>query len=205
MYPLKTLLREIFDFPVKAWVLIAVASIAFISGRKENNKELQMAGIAAIAFVIGYYINVDIVGHNSHCNGSCQIVDPPGKGLLPIMDPAFNIREIAKQMILLEDHLFQPRRHCNDCIRKHFLMIEGFAEEAITLDKQHQYKDVLDGLPEKVRRCEKMYWDGEPLEHVGQCVRKLRKTLHRRFFPLKEWGEKPEAVKNTCGAPVEAK
>lgn len=53
--------------------------------------------------------------------------------LLPVMRPAQNMREIVKQMILLEDHLFQQCKRCPDCIRKHFLTIEGLAEECGTL------------------------------------------------------------------------
>jgi hypothetical protein len=49
------------------------------------------------------------------------------------MDPRFNMREVAKQLLLLEDHLTQPQRRCNDCIRKHFAMAEALSEEAMTL------------------------------------------------------------------------
>lgn len=57
----------------------------------------------------------------------------PHPTLLPVMDPRFNMREVAKQLLLLEDHLTQPRRRCNDCIRKHFAMAEALCEEAMTL------------------------------------------------------------------------
>jgi tRNA nucleotidyltransferase/poly(A) polymerase len=53
--------------------------------------------------------------------------------LLPIMEPIYNLREIAKQMILLEDHLFQPRKQCPDCIDKHLMCIEALGEEMVTL------------------------------------------------------------------------
>jgi len=66
------------------------------------------------------------------------------KKLDKILDPQFNLREVAKNSILLEDHLFQKARQCNDCIKKHCLLIEGFLEEAITLDKKKQYTQELD-------------------------------------------------------------
>ena len=51
-----------------------------------------------------------------------------------ITDPLFNLREIVKQMILLEDHLAHPYKLCPDCVRKHLLFIEALAEEATALD-----------------------------------------------------------------------
>jgi hypothetical protein len=51
----------------------------------------------------------------------------------PLMDPGYNLREVAKQLVLLEDHLFQEAKRCPDCIRKHFLTVEALLEEAVTL------------------------------------------------------------------------
>jgi hypothetical protein len=49
------------------------------------------------------------------------------------MNPNQNMRDILKQVALLEDHLFHESKRCPDCIRKHFLTIEGLAEECGTL------------------------------------------------------------------------
>jgi hypothetical protein len=65
------------------------------------------------------------------------------KDLDPVLEPLFNLREVCKQMILLEDHLFQPKRRCEDCIKKHSLAIEGFLEEAITLDIKSEYHKLI--------------------------------------------------------------
>ena len=56
------------------------------------------------------------------------------KKLFPIMDARFNLRESAKNMILLEDHLFHSGKQCEDCIKKHCLTIEALLEEGVTLD-----------------------------------------------------------------------
>lgn len=64
-------------------------------------------------------------------------------GLDPILDPKFNLREVAKHMILLEDHLFQQGRRCDDCINKHRLTLEAFLEEAITLDKTGEHRPII--------------------------------------------------------------
>ena len=67
-----------------------------------------------------------------------------GKNLYKIMDPRFNFREAAKNCILLEDHLTHSGKQCSDCIKKHCLMIEGFLEEGLTLDKEQKHKEEFD-------------------------------------------------------------
>ena len=53
--------------------------------------------------------------------------------LLPLRDPAFALRECCKQLCLLEDHLVHADRQCPDCIGKHALTAEAFADEAVQL------------------------------------------------------------------------
>ncbi len=48
----------------------------------------------------------------------------------PVSDPAYNMREIAKQCILLEEHLVEKNKYCRDCIIKHFLHNIALAEES---------------------------------------------------------------------------
>jgi len=51
----------------------------------------------------------------------------------PVSDPDYNMREIAKQSILLEEHLSVDAKFCRDCVTKHFLHIIGLANEAVML------------------------------------------------------------------------
>ena len=51
----------------------------------------------------------------------------------PVSDPAYNMMEIVKQSILLEDHLADDRKYCRDCVCKHMMALEGYSEEALTL------------------------------------------------------------------------
>jgi hypothetical protein len=79
--------------------------------------------------------------------------------LLPVMDFRFNVREICKQIILLEDHLTHPSKRCMDCCVKHFLTIEAFAEELLTLDTMNQIPDhptwkTLTTLPHHIRNLQ---------------------------------------------------
>lgn len=70
---------------------------------------------------------------------------------MELMDPKHNLREIAKQMILLEDHMAHKRKRCIDCITKHYLMIEGLIEEAITLDKTKEHHKELNDILEQIK------------------------------------------------------
>lgn len=53
--------------------------------------------------------------------------------LLPLRDSAFALRECVKHLCLLEDHLVHEDRRCADCIGKHCLTAEAFADEAVQL------------------------------------------------------------------------
>ena len=96
---------------------------------------------------------------------------------LPIMDPLFNLREAAKQLLLLEDHLAHPAKFCPDCIRKHLLTAEAFLEEAVGLDKTGTLTEKLRPLPGVVRQLWTLYQNKAPSQQLGQQVRKLRKQL----------------------------
>lgn len=51
----------------------------------------------------------------------------------PVSDPKYNMHQIIKQSILLEEHLSNKNKRCRDCITKHFSHIIGLAEEAVML------------------------------------------------------------------------
>lgn len=107
--------------------------------------------------------------------------------LLPVMNPTFNMREICKQCILLEDHLCHDEKRCYDCCVKHFLTIEALAEEAITLDPStttpHQK---IQHLPSHVRKLQSQ-WHKDPeknAKQVSQELRKIRKDLQLDAFDV---------------------
>lgn len=87
---------------------------------------------------------------------------PPDVSLLPVMEPEFNLREIAKQMILLESHLAVPRQRCADCIRKHYATIEALAEEGSTLDAARgRYERLFHEIAEFARHWQaRLYAEG---------------------------------------------
>lgn len=125
--------------------------------------------------------NIKIKETNTLSLNKCSIEKgcSENKNLLPILDPLFNMREICKQSVLLEDHLFQTRKRCEDCVTKHALSIEALAEEAITLDKENIHSNVLQTLPDKIRNLIKKLNKCSPNEYnkIGQGFRNIRKTL----------------------------
>lgn len=106
-------------------------------------------------------------------------------GLLPVMETRFNLREICKQSILLEDHLSQSDKRCTDCCIKHFLTIEALAEEAITLDKEGRYMEIRD-LPIRIRVLQDEWFrdmDGNA-HSVSQKLREIRKQYQIDCFDI---------------------
>jgi hypothetical protein len=105
--------------------------------------------------------------------------------LLPIMHPLYNLREICKQSALLEDHLFNERKRCEDCIRKHFLTIEALFEEAISLDNKGKWADLTEGKADFVRELQERWTDGEDPAEIAQELRALRKGFAGECFDLR--------------------
>ncbi len=107
-----------------------------------------------------------------------------GNKVSDVMNPLFNVRQIALQMLLLEDHLCHTDKRCNDCIRKHFATIEAFAEEALTLDKEGKYP-FLKLLPPAVRGLQESWGKGVRCEVLQQQIRVLRKPLLKHSFSVR--------------------
>ena len=96
---------------------------------------------------------------------------------LSISDPRYNVREIVKQMLLLEQHLLEESKYCPDCISKHILTIEALAEEGQNLDKQHKWGKTFVPLVGKARVWGAAFQANVPPKKIGQDVRQTRKKL----------------------------
>ena len=134
----------------------------------------------------------------THSEPSCRRASP-STTLLPIMDYGYNIREMIKNCILLEDHLIHPEKRCNDCCVKHFLFLEALAEEARTLDKDNTMSPELRQAPDFFRNCQYQYYalsenpDGasdSQYNHIAQQLRNFRKLYQQRYFPML-WSSSP--------------
>ena len=122
-----------------------------------------------------------------------RIAEEKGKKLLPIMSPLFNLREICKQMSLLEDHLNNPRKRCSDCIRKHFLTIEALFEEAVSLDRELKYDELLTGKAQLIRELQAKWIDCRETSHshsrhlsIAQELRSVRKEFAPLCFDIRK-------------------
>ena len=102
----------------------------------------------------------------------------PTAELMPVMDVRHNVREIAKQLILLEDHLAQPRKRCDDCIRKHFAFVEALAEEGCGLDPGGEYCAMFTRLQEFMReRFAELQMGLRSHNQIAHILRSIRKPL----------------------------
>ena len=95
--------------------------------------------------------------------------------MLSLTDPIFNLREITKQMLLLEDHLFHANKECSDCITKHLLTIEALADEGLTFGAG--YDNVFEAVIKQAKNALISLQDGKQHAAIGLCIRKTRKAL----------------------------
>lgn len=120
--------------------------------------------------------------------GSASLKTAPStKPLMqPIFEPLHNAREIAKQLVLLEDHLAHPSRRCHDCIRKHLLTAEGLADEAVTLDEAGVHRDRFRAAAQELRDIAKVFTAGGDRDRLQSRVREMRKQMSKDGFGAME-------------------
>lgn len=94
-----------------------------------------------------------------------------------INDPKFNIREIVKQLCLLEQHLLEKQKYCPDCISKHLLTLEGLCDEGEDLDTSRSLCQTFQAVGSRARRWASMFVEGAPVATIGQEVRATRKAM----------------------------
>jgi hypothetical protein len=123
----------------------------------------------------------------------CEAVDP-------VFDPGYNMKEICKQSILLEEHLIHRSKRCRDCITKHFLHIIGLAEEAaalctisiknypLLLESIELYRRTFDDWLE-VYKTKGIESESDFCEISGR-LRKQRKLLIDIYFYKENYGAK---------------
>ena len=125
------------------------------------------------------------------------------KKIDPVMCPRYNMKEVIKQSVLLEEHLNCPRKRCKDCITKHYLHIIGLCEEAASLagSKPSGYcpmiNDCIELYNQLYKDWLKMAKDGsfkndKKIKAPCDKLRKNRKKLMREFL-FKEEPHNPDA------------
>lgn len=158
--------------------LLAAAAIYFLLICKNVVLFLMFSSACVIAALL-------------HSPGRPAILGGAGKpwvDSLSLIDPKFNMREVMKQLILLEDHLFHENKHCRDCITKHFMTIEAYLDEAQTMktDDTETQKDVASMLPDiknLSHKCLSAYKEKRSPAYVeiGNKLRLLRKKYQQKY------------------------
>ena len=116
--------------------------------------------------------------------GTCSI---SSCGIDPVSDPKYNMKQIAKQSILLEEHITHKQKRCKDCIIKHFLHIIGLSEEAVWLacdrvDTFPLLKDSVEFYNNVFDKWTKGQADDENLHNVASELRDMRKAIISKYF-----------------------
>jgi hypothetical protein len=101
---------------------------------------------------------------------------------LSLNSAEFNHREIAKQLLLLEDHLTDDKKFCSDCIRKHLMLVEAFAEEAMMLEPTGSLMTKSKLLQRQAKRWIMNYEDGLDRFELAKSIRRVRKSLVKYLY-----------------------
>lgn len=108
-------------------------------------------------------------------------------GIDPVSDPAYNMKEVASQSILLEDHLSQPNKRCRDCIAKHFISITSYLKEAVCLAGEdiHKYPYMQESVGYYSNLFDEWLnhqWDEEKVLHIAGELRVMRKKIVNEYI-----------------------
>jgi hypothetical protein len=109
----------------------------------------------------------------------------PPRTRAPLNSAEFNIREIAKQFLLLEDHLADDDKFCKDCVRKHLMMVEALAEEAVTLEPGSKWASTSKELANMSRDMMVAFSKGSgngARAGLGTKIRLVRKKLVEKVY-----------------------
>jgi hypothetical protein len=105
-------------------VFTVIISTIIILWHIHNMNYHAMGGVgSSSATLLNINYKENNKGASGSCSSTCDSIDP-------VSDPRYNMQQIIKQSILLEEHLTNKNKRCRDCITKHFLHIIGLAEEA---------------------------------------------------------------------------
>jgi len=117
----------------------------------EFNDFILLLVFAILAIIVIYFLIMmqfkqKNAKKNTASSGTCDIKSCGA--LDPVSNPAYNMQQIVKQSILLEEHITNKNKRCRDCITKHFLHIIGLAEEAqmLATDKCYKFPLIADSV-----------------------------------------------------------
>jgi hypothetical protein len=153
----------------------------------------NLAAIVVVFLIVLSYISLVLLNNgffekmihepdkNHKCSStSCKLLDP-------VSDPRYNMQQIVKQSILLEEHLANKQKRCRDCITKHFLHIIGLAEEAqmLATNKIDKYPLINESVEVYNRLFKRWlhYYDTELENSSLYCCDELR-TMRKKLIAI---------------------
>jgi hypothetical protein len=123
--------------------------------------------------------------------GSGAVCDLHTCGALdPVSDPAYNMKEVIKVSLLLEDHLTQKNKRCKDCILKHLLQLIAYVQEGLTLagDNVDKYPYMRESVDVYSAILDQWFDDGtdneDNLMSMSSKLREWRKKLMAGYYPI---------------------
>lgn len=125
---------------------------------------------------------------NGENGGSCS-KDTCG-AIDDVNDPSYNMKNVIKQSILLEEHIAEKNKYCISCIVKHFNHIIGLCEEAVWLaerDREGKYPYLEQSVDYYTKLFEK--WlaarnDERVKVEVLSALRERRRALIDAYYLL---------------------
>lgn len=81
--------------------------------------------LTTLTFFIPTRTKPNLDEYKGTCSTSCGI------GLDNVNDPKYNIEEVIKNTLLIEQHLSERKKYCKACLVKHFLLSIGLLQESI--------------------------------------------------------------------------
>jgi hypothetical protein len=106
------------------------------------------------------------------------------------MDKKINnsrVYSIIKNMLLIEDKLFNYNKRCNRCIKELLITIEGIGD--LILQSHHkedlELYPIIKMIPNKMRKLQKMISSlksEKDINNVSQSIRKIRKDLTKSYY-----------------------
>lgn len=124
---------------------------------------------------------------SSNIHSQCTLHSCGTKGIDTVSDPAYNMKQIIKQSILLEEHLVQPKKRCRDCISKHFIHINGLHEEALWLANENCNKypflaETTGFYSDQFDEWLNSYDDEKTIMKIASKLRDIRKKLVSKYY-----------------------
>lgn len=85
--------------------------------------------VVAVFVILMSLVKTSHAPNRNHGPAKCS---PTTCGALaPVNDPKFNVQEVIKNTVLIEQHLAEKTKYCKECLVKHFLLSIGLLEEAM--------------------------------------------------------------------------